>query len=318
MKRRPSYADPKFLLMNPAVAEFTLSFSHRIYYTNRELVPAEEIAEALLALNRIVQRAPHVFQGLVPGTALPTAQLYIERLASGSLDEEIKIKLFFGSKRKMDRTLKRWREKFGIDLNTKGGVIRTIVIALILFGGYQAATHLLGDKEKAAIEISHNTIINIGAKELNLTADDIVKVIHATVSNKAQLAHDSVKVIRPAKSDPAAEIHIDGQPDLKITANEIAAIPFDLHIDKAEESERREHIEIHLRANDLDNTERGWAAVVPAVTGRRLRMELAPEINADELYGKKEIKGTVEIIKRKDTQGRMQLRSYRLESIDPD
>lgn len=305
--------------MNPAnPGELTLSFDHSIYYTNHELIPAHEVAEALLALDRMVHRAPQALRALLPGTSTVKMELFVKRLQSGSLTEDVTIKLLFGSKRQMDRTLKRFREKYGINLTSKSGVIRTILFTLIILGGAYAGHRALMAAAKPTVEISHNTIINIGAEELHLTADELVKIIAAAVPNKSQLAHDAVSVVKPAKREGQAEIRIDGnQSELKISAEEVANFPAEVHTDKTEESEQREHVEIHLRANDLDNTERGWAAVVPTVTARRLRLELAPAINADDLFGKKEIRGTVEIIRRKDANGRLQLRAYRLEAIDP-
>ncbi|MCW5547857.1 MAG: hypothetical protein KIT44_02745 [Opitutaceae bacterium] len=297
--------------------DLCLTFRHQFYYSSEKPIPAADVAEAILALNRIIHRAPKVMKGIVPEMSLPKAQLFVERLESGSLTEDIIIKLAFGSKKQMNRTLAKWKKNLGIDLTTNKGVLRTIIIALILTGGFYAASRFLEKPQRAAVEISGNTIINIGTQELKLSAEDLVKIIEAAVSNKKQLAQDAVATIKPAKYDHKAEIFVDGRDGpLKITAEEVSKIPVEVAVDKEELSTKHEHVEIHVRANDLDNTEHGWAAVIPAISPQRVKLELAPAIKPDQLYGKKIIRGSVEEIRSSDNRGRMQLRCYRLEAID--
>ncbi|MFA5058631.1 MAG: hypothetical protein WC485_11000 [Opitutaceae bacterium] len=298
-----------------ASAELTLCFSHRIFYKTENPVPAEEIAEALMALSRVVQRSPAVMKRLVPGISVPTVELLVEKLESGSLTEDFIVKFFFGSQKKMDRAIKRFREALGVDLTSKAGVVRTIVWALVIYGAYYAITH--SDKPaKPTVEIGHNTIINVGAAEMNMTPDQLVKVIEAAVGNKNQLASDAVKVIRPAKTDPKAEIIVDGNSDLAVTNKVIVQVPSEFKPDKSEESKVVEHTEIRLRALDLDSSEHGWAAVVLAFSPRRLPMAIDPAINSDDLFGKKIVHGTIEALSRRDQYGRLQLRGYRLVALD--
>lgn len=302
--------------MNNAAAELTLTFNHRIFYSTENPVPAEDIAEALLALSRIVHRSPGVLKRLVPGISAPIAELLVERLESGSLAEDLAIRFLFGSKKKMDRTVARVKEALGVDLTSKTGAVRTIILALLVVGAYHAISGGKKDPEKSMIEISHNTIINIGAKEMNMSAEDLVKVIIAAVPNRNQLASDSVKVIRPAKRDPNAEITVDDKNELKIAKEFIVNVPSEFIAEKSEDSKEHANVAVHLRALDLDSSARGWAAVVPTISPRRLPLELVEGINPDDLFGEKVVHGTVEAVSRRDQYGKMQLRCYRLLSID--
>ncbi|HVZ16094.1 MAG TPA: hypothetical protein VG897_03180, partial [Terriglobales bacterium] len=72
-----------------APGELSLSFNHRIFYSTENPVPAHEIAEALLALDRVVRRSPAVFRRLVPGVSAPKVELLVTRLEAGSLTEDI-------------------------------------------------------------------------------------------------------------------------------------------------------------------------------------------------------------------------------------
>jgi hypothetical protein len=301
----------------PADGELTLSFEHSIFYQTTEPVPAAKIAEALLALDRIVQRSPALLKRWVPGISKPKVQLLVARLDSGSLKEDIVVRFFFGSKTKMNRTIARIKKATGVDLNSKSGAVKALVLAALVYGAWYAMTHQDGRDAKPAIEISHNTIINIGAKELSLSAEDLVKLIEAAVPNKNKLAADAVTVIRPAKQDPNGEITVDGDQAMKITREFVRLTPEQFTAEKSEQTKVIEHAEVHLRAVDLDNSQRGWAAIVPAISTSRVALEIDDSIRGEDLFGSQIIHGTVEVVYRRDQAGQMQLRSYRLQVLDP-
>lgn len=298
----------------------TIYFRHSLYYNMGTAVPAEEVAEALLGLSRIVERSPRVLKLLAPDISMPKARLYVEKLESGSLAEDIVVAIGFGTKKKMDRTLRAFGKKYGFDLSTRAGVIRAILVALILAGGIYAYNRYTATAPAPAthIEIKENTIIVAGAKELGMTAEELVKLVDSAVSRKDRLASDAVAVVRPAKRDPKASIQFDGDEKLKIPASTIAAIPNEVRPDKTEETKVHPNVEVHLRALDLDNALSGWAAVVPAITPRRIRLELDDTINPDELYGRKVITASIEAVYRVNVHGQKELRAYRLVDVLPD
>jgi len=303
-------------------ADASLTFKHSLYYSTKGVIPAAEVAEALLALDRIVQRAPRVLQAMAGGGQLPKVALYVERLEEGSLIEDVAVTLFFGSKEKMERTLKMWKEKLGVDLNTQPGMLRAILIALILVGAYKAADIALhvGDKPPAAastVEIKDNIIINLGA-DTGISGTELVRMVDKIVTRKAPLAKDAIKVIAPAKKDPAAVIRFDNDLKLTIPRTLIDAVPDEYEKDDSTKVEIKKEAEIHLRAVDLDSVDKGWAAIVADVSSRRLRLELAPEINADDLFGKRVLYGDVEIISERDAHDRWQVKGYRLLRIQSD
>ncbi len=306
------------MTINPDDA--TLYFKHTIYYSNRNVIPAEEVAEALLALSRLVERTPRLLRQLAPGISTPKARLYVEKLESGSLTEDIIVAFGFGSKKKMDRTLRVWGKRFGFDLTTRAGVIRALIAVLVLAGGYYAyqRANTPAPTPSAHVEIKDNVILQIGAKELGRKPEDLLKLVELAIHRKDRLAGDAIAVVKPAKRDPNASIQFDGDPALSIPAQTIAAIPNEMPPDKAEKSVTHEGVDVRLRAVDLDSPSSGWAAVVPEINPRRVRLELTDTINPDELFGRKSVRGTVEAVFRKNVHGQSELRLYRLLDVEPD
>lgn len=297
--------------------EHTLVFRHRIFYSNQHAVPAVEIADALLALDRLVQRIPNVMRLAVPRTPKIKARLYVEQVESGSLQEDIIVALGFGSKEEMDTTLAMWRKKLGIDLKTRAGVIRAILYGLVAIGVY----HAIGvgvqkvfsptPEQKAQMEVSHNTIIQIGAGELQMTPEQFSAVLKA-VPNQNKNAADAVRFIAPAKRDAKADIVIDGDATVSFPTDYIAATPTDFQPPDTSDFNVANDVAIELRALDLDSTSSGWAAVIPSISPRRVKLELAETIKPADLFGRKFITGDVEITSKKNKAGQPDVRGYRL------
>ncbi len=296
----------------------SITFTHNVYYSNKGLITATEVAEALLALDRIVQRTPRVLQAMTGSGRLPKIAVYVERLTEGSLDEDIKIHLLFGSKEQMKRTLKKWKKVLGIDLNTTPGMIRTLIYILLVVGGTYAVTkYAASDKPATHVEIKDNIVINLGS-DFKMTGPELVALVDKVVTKKTPLANDAIKVIAPAKKEPEAIVRLDKDVIFTIPRAFIDALPDELPAEENVTTRTIPHAEIRLRAADLDSSEKGWAAVVAGVSERRLRLEFAPSINPDDLYGKRVIHGTVEVISKRDSGGRMTVRSYRVVEIDPE
>lgn len=239
-------------------------------------------------------------------------QLLVERLESGSLYEDLVVKLIFGDQKQMDRAIKRFRKKFGVNLDSTSGVIRTIILAATLLGASYAVSSHLGQKVAEKLEIHNNTIIQTGAQELKMEPTELLGRVNEAIHNKNRLASDAVAIFKPAKRDPKAEITFDNDAQLVVPSAFIGMVPDEFVADKTEETKIIENAEIHVRALDLDSSEHGWAAVVPMITDRRLPLELGPAIKPEDLFGNKTVKGTIEVISRRDAFDRMQLRSYRL------
>lgn len=297
----------------------TLTLPAQFYFTNKHPIPAREVAESLLALDRVARRVPAVMRSLAGGGgALPQVQLYVEQLQEGSLLEKVAVVLLFKSEKEMEITLLRWRKKFGINLTTSNGVLRTVMTGALLVGVSFAIGNCTATPEKPSIQFSDNTIITIGADELKMTPDELIKIITASVPKKQSLAVDAVTALRPAKRDPQAEIQLDGNPTLVIPSALLSAMPNEVKPEPIEDSTTYEHATLRLRASDGDNPDQGWAAILENdVSAKRIKLRLGVSINPDNLYGLKKVTGKVEVLRRRDAKGQMVVKEYLLHSVDP-
>ena len=283
-----------------------LVFNHKIYYSNEKPIPISQVAESLLALDRIIQRTPSALEKVFPGTKIKKVLVYVDNIESGSISETFLVKFLFGSQENFEDFLNKMRERLGMEKLAEKPILAALILALIFSGG-AIANHYWGSspEQKALIEANNNTIINIGSEMVSMKPDDYKKIIVDAINNKADLAKDAIKVIRPAKSDPKASIVFDGHQELSISPDVIRAIPTYLQDDISDESINDfDKVEILIRAIDLDSFKRGWAVVIPDVSEKRIPLQIDKKIDPERLLGLKFFTGDVTVIFQKDNSGK--------------
>jgi hypothetical protein len=285
-----------------------LTTEHKIYYSNRAGIPLAEVAEALIALDGILRHSPQVLEKLFPGIKVLDMNIFIDKIESGSLLETILIKFVFGSQEKFEQTLINAREKLQMDrlINNKG-VVAAIAAATILTTGIYCVKKdsPSGNKDTKAIEMNNNIIVNVGAGMTQMDPEQFRAVIEASLKGKEdKIAENAIRVVRPAKREPGSIITFDGNQALTLTPEAIAAYP--AHRPEPEPEEILENfdgVELSIRATDLDSNKKGWAAVIPLISDKRLRLQIDPSINPYDLIARPKLKANVTVLFRKADNG---------------
>jgi len=188
--------------------EFVLEIAHRVHYSNRDPVPIAEIASSLLALERILLRAPRLFS-LVTRVPIERAEVFVEDIASGSLTEDVIVKLFFKNQEALDAFLLKINEKLGEHKVARNILIGALILSLIGTGLYGAAKFLGASEAAKTITLNNNVIITIGAEKSGLTPVQLEAIVLAAITDKKANARDAIEFVRPAKRDPEARISLE-------------------------------------------------------------------------------------------------------------
>ncbi|WP_417685001.1 hypothetical protein [Pseudidiomarina gelatinasegens] len=277
-----------------------LTVHQQIYYSNKELVPIKDVAESLLALEAIIRESPDVLEAMFPGTKIQSVEVYINELKSDSIWEDVVVKFIFGNQQEFDEFIVNLRERIGMDnIMNNPQLLSTIIVVMILSGGayYLGKDKSATPEQKATIEANNNTIIQIGAGMVDLSAQDFKAIIDSAIKDKEKLAKNAVKVVNPAKRDPEASITFNGIEELRIQKESVKAMPRDIQEPEDEEYiEDYNNIELEIRAIDLDSTKRGWAVVVPDLHKKRVRLQLDPTVNPEDLFDKRKVNANVTVI----------------------
>lgn len=283
-----------------------ITIHQKIYYSNKNLVPIKDVAESLLALEAIIRQSPDLLEAIFPGTEISFVEIYINELKSDSLWEDVVVKFIFKDQKNLDGFIANIRERVGMDnLMNNQHLLSIITITLILTSVFyflnkdQAAL----PEQKTTIEANNNTIIQIGAGMVDLSAQDFKAIIDGAIKDKNSLARNAAKFVAPAKRDPNATITFNNNDEIRISNDAIRAIP--RFIQEPEEEvyiEDFKNIELEIRATDLDSIKRGWAVVIPELHKRRVRLQLDPGIDPEILIGKKNVIADVTVIFSHDNE----------------
>lgn len=179
-----------------------ITIHQEIYYSNKKLVPIKDVAESLLALEAIIRQSPDLLEAMFPGTEISFVEIYINELKSDSLWEDVVVKFIFKDQKNLDQFIANIRERVGMDNLTNNQHLLSIIIISLIFISVlyvlnkdQAAL----PEQKTTIEANNNTIIQIGAGMVDLSAQDFKAIIDSAIKDKNSLAKDAAKFVAPAK-----------------------------------------------------------------------------------------------------------------------
>lgn len=273
--------------------ELSLSFTENIYYSTKEPVSIKDVITSLQGWEAIAKQSEGVLQELT-GANILNISVHIARLEAGSLYEDIVIKLLFGSQEEMDKFLKSAHAKIGTG-KMRNALVGAVVVGLVGYG-LVLATKAMAPNNTSHFEANNNTIINIGAGEANISPERLQSIIESTVTNKKSLAKNSIKTLAPARADDNATMVVGtGGGAITIPAETIKKAPTEVSF--APEVYEQEHfdVDVEVRALDLDNPEKGWAAVIPGLIDRRVNMVLGPNVKPSDFAGKFAVRADISI-----------------------
>lgn len=271
---------------------FTLDLSHRVYYSNREPIPIAEIATSLLALEKLLQRMPKVLS-LVTDVPIEGFEVFVDDIHSGSLIEDIIIKVFFKDQAGLDAFLGKIHEQLGQRKVTRNLLIAAILMAIVGYGLHSAATVMGSDEAKQAININNNVIINIAADQAGMKPEQLVDIIKASITDKKANARDAIEFVKPAKRDPEASISMEGQQVVSITSDVVKKSPSSLNIEDVPTERLVPDVDLQIRATNRDSQTSGWAGLIPNLIDRRVRLVLSEEVKPEQLAGKFTVRADV-------------------------
>lgn len=271
--------------------QYVVNLSYKIKYHTEVPVPIDDVIKALTSLNTLLESASTVISE-ISHVEIQGHQIFVQKIESGSLLEDIGVTLIFGSKEKMDDFLK-WLH---------GTNMREMLIGAVLGGalvaGYGVLTKNNSDPSaNSGSQISNSPnsmIINFPAGTIDeKTRNTINEEIAKRISNKNELAKQTLNFFDPVRSDTKATISLgEGKALATIPTQSIQSVPSKYVAKKNNRFEELNGVVIELRATDLDSKKSGWAGSIEGVT-KRVKLEIDPTIEPTEVYGKTKITADV-------------------------
>ena len=262
--------------------QFVFSTRYTLHYNTKNPVPISKIIEALTGIEKLLKSLPNVTRELTNTEGFDVT-VEIDEIHSGSLWETIVVNYTFGSQEKLDEFIAKVRKV--VPPNT---LVPVLIASLLAYGGYlllKTPAPIPG--ESISLSNITNSVININGTQIPASMKD---ALLNGVKNKKELANATIMTLAPAKDQPGSSLKIEADTpsdaSFEFTSDAIALTPEKLDDSLAETTTDLSKVVVSIRATDLDNKEKGWAGKIEGLTGR-VRIELAPEVDVNELAFKK-------------------------------
>ncbi|CAG22808.1 hypothetical protein [Photobacterium profundum] len=296
-------------------------FKERAYYTNRELIPINDVIKALDGLQEVIGLVPNFFEEIDSSLSVIDLKIYIDELKTGSLIEDLLVKVTFGGQDELDlfcseksKSIHTFLDKHGVkDKNMRTGLI--LIVALLIGAGSVAAINkfdeLTNSKNKAlpTIQANNNIILNIAADHFEEDSDTVKNALDTVVKlyGSDKLSKATQKIIAPAKLETDAELKLftggnKTDPIYTFEKSYINAIPAQID-DKSKIQMNYESVKIIIDGMDLISHTSGWRATIPDLSSVRIPITIPRDADLYEISKKQNYLVDLLVIYKQEKDG---------------
>lgn len=293
-----------------------IAFSQDIYYSNTKKIPIAELANSLLALEKVSALTPILLERLFDDVTVVNMSIYVDDLESGSLSETIKYYLWVAFQNNIsDKSGMEYKNLADESEASKSNIVGWLLAASIIIALKFAADKAFPNAEKPHIQNQMNIIIQAGRDITGLDEEKLLETMKNAVAENCEAVKGAVGFSNPAKKEKEAFLRL-GQ-DVILSPEALQEIPNALL--EEEEQERVvefEDADIYIRATDKDSGKTGWGATVPEFSAKRMRMHIAPGIDLSFLAHMDIVVGNIAIFYTIDSEGKIRKPHVHLFSVD--
>ena len=198
-----------------------------LYYTNLVPLEVEDVADSLLAFKGLIEKTPDLLIKLFPTISIQSVSLTVERVAAGSLLEDLAVKFIWGNQEQLDADILSARQTLRIQELIRNPVfLSALIFSLIAAGSlYVLKKSNATEPQKAPVVAMQNNILMIGSQISGLNQQAIGSAADAVVQANPQLARDAIRAVAPAKREDGAMLSAGKDSEIVIGAEAVKAIP---------------------------------------------------------------------------------------------
>lgn len=279
-----------------------------IRYDVDDPVPIAEIIESLQAVDVLLRETTAFLPSLFPGLHVEQTEIRVRSVAQESpLREAFVVALLASYQDELSRDVPHAFERITgqtmpADLHT---TITVLALILAFYGVDALRRVVLGSGDDGPSKKKLDDLV----KELAQTTGHSEKSIHDKLDDRygqktawKRLTEASGRFFKPSKRQGNSPVQVN---DRKITHEEIADVPHDYVLDHAAEAEAFRSfadVNLELHAQDRDHSGQGWAAHVPGVTAKRIKLRLMPGVHASDLWNRDQARGDITVSYQRNGQ----------------
>jgi hypothetical protein len=277
-----------------------------LYYSNERGLEVEDVADSLLAFKALLERTPDLLAGLFPTISVQSVSITVESVSAGSLLEDLLVKIVWGNQEELSKDTEKLRTTLNLrELLQNKMFLAALLFAMVLTGGlYTLKKNNAPESQRQVIQGNQNNVVVIASQLSGLPSDAIADAVTSAVTNNPAIAKEATRLVNPAKREEGASITAGRGSDVAISPEAVRAMPAPVQTDEEVDSiEDMSNVEVQIRAVDLDSTKRGWAAIVPVLGDRRIKVHLDLGVDPNRLMAKKAIRADVTVVFRREASG---------------
>lgn len=283
---------------------------NEVGYDFKDRISVSEAAKSILAQDRLFREALAVLQRVYPNLELQKIDVAVREVSHASPFRSVLVAYAVGV----------YSSEIGSDMpdilqtmtggyvdvpdNVDALVSLIIVIMLICVLDKIRAKYFPDASEQLlALEKQRERLIEATANGAHVSQIAVTQSVEQVMSKRpGTIERASLDLLRPAKRHHAKALTVGHQ---RIESATIEALPSDAEMAMQEpqtQAEELERVIVRFRAHDLDKEKR-WAATIDEVSQERLPLHLAPYIQKDGLFQRKEVLADVLTTYVRDDKG---------------
>lgn len=280
----------------------------KVSYEVEAPVPIQDIVASLQAVDTILHEAASLLPVLFPGLLVQNIEVRVRRVVQESpLREAFVAALLVAYQPTLTQEIPRLLHDI-TGQPVPGDLQSTITVLCLIITFYGVDTlrrFALGPEDGPAKKKLDELV-----KELAQTSGMSEKAIHEKLDDRygqkvgwKRVTSAALSFLRPSKKQGNAELIVN---ERLIPKQVIADVPDDHIVERASEElafQSFSDVPIELHAQDRDHSGQGWAARIPGITDRRVRLRLMSGVQAGQLWGRDNARGDVTILYQRDGTG---------------
>ena len=277
---------------------YTLEFEFCVRYNIQRPVRVADVIDSLNGLSQLLPTTLPILRGYDTYHAPKGIDCRVKSVEEGSLLDTLLTVFFFDSEEDARQWVRSIKRKTGIEvMDKKLPLLAPIIKGVVVVGGawlighYMASGETIEDDHSNLITLQENAtaIIQTGSGVLNISERQFRKQIEKA-AKKVSIAKAACTFVKPARDNSeAVAISFDDEPIDTIdtsclNADVISAMPEIRQVGISEVmTQELERTELRIRACDIDYADKGWFAVVPAVSDKRLKLIMGEGVDRSRL-----------------------------------
>jgi|GEM_PF-6008143 hypothetical protein len=283
---------------------------HQVIYDTPNSVPIADVIDSLRGTMIIAQEIGPLLEILIPGLSVTEVRMTVTDISQASpLREAFTIGLVAVYQDKIATDMpKILHDLFGTTITPPteyDNLISLLLIVLVFYSGsfmLTAAEKLLQrPKTQRQLDGLIGDVAKILEKDEHYVREALERKYHKVgISN---LLSASLRFLAPSKNQNNAALTVNGR---HFSRDLVAEFPGQAQIKALKPGPSiypLENVEIQFHAQDIDRNRQGWAAVVPALSTRRLPLSLVPPMLPAEIYNLQVIHGDIMVEALRDDDG---------------